>query len=319
MTKTVLLAFATWIVSTGLYADDTLPVIAVEGQPLAANIRRVIQALDVLGHSLPAEATTDLLSAAKARDHARLQTLLDRHVLLVVAINPESRVKVLRGPAPAQLQQGGYTPVVIKIINESTITKRLRIVSPQAGPVYAGVAPLSLQRQQQTDLGENQNKTGDTERFMSVEMLAAPPMTDKLSGLEVEYAIALIYSHEAGKREATIGFDVEQGNQDLGFRGEVPVLFDVKPAIAVRLHITDENDRPTIAKLVMRDAQGHTYPPQAKRLAPDFFFQPHVYRASGESVLLPPGTFTVDFSRGPEYKVLRRELEMASGGETALD
>src|SRR5262245_59880205 len=319
MTKTVLLAFATWIVSTGLYADDTLPVIAVEGQPLAANIRRVIQALDVLGHSLPAEATTDLLSAAKARDHARLQTLLDRHVLLVVAINPESRVKVLRGPAPAQLQQGGYTPVVIKIINESTITKRLRIVSPQAGPVYAGVAPLSLQRQQQTDLGENQNKTGDTERFMSVEMLAAPPMTDKLSGLEVEYAIALIYSHEAGKREATIGFDVEQGNQELGFRGEVPVLFDVQPAVNRYLKIADVTGLPTIAKLVFRDSQGHIYPPQAKRVAPDHFFQPHVYRATGETVLLPPGKFTVECSRGPEYTVLSREINIPATTDYSLD
>ena len=158
-----------------------------------------------------------------------------RRCCLVVAINPESRVKVLRGPAPRMLQQGGYTPVLVKIINESTITKRLRIVSPQSGPVYAGVAPLSLQRQQQTELGENPNKTGDKERFLAVEMFAAPPMTDKLSGLEVEYAIALIYCHEAGKREATIGFDVEQGNQDLGFRGEVPVLFDVKPAVHVKL------------------------------------------------------------------------------------
>src|SRR4029078_9157541 len=144
MKNTALWVMIAWLPATLAIADETLPVISVEGQPLAANIRRLIQALDVLGPSLPADATTGLLSAAKARDHSRLQTLLDRHVLLVVAINPESRVKVLRGPAPAQLQQGGYTPVVIKIINESTITKRLRVVSQQAGPVYAGVAALSL-------------------------------------------------------------------------------------------------------------------------------------------------------------------------------
>jgi hypothetical protein len=319
MSKTSLWALAIWLLAAALSADDTLPVIAVEGQPLAANVRRAIRALDQVGHSLPADATADLLAAAKARDHARLQTLLDRHVLLVVEINPESRVKVLRGPVPAQLQQGGYTPALIKIINESTITKRLRIVSPQAGPVYAGVAPLSLQRQQQTDLGENQNKTADTERFMSVEMLTAPPMTDKLSGLEVEYAIALIYSHEAGKREVTIGFDVEQGNQDLGFRGEVPVLFDVQPAVAVKLKISDENGRPTIAKLVFRDPQGHIYPPQAKRVAPDLFFQPHIYRATGEMVLLPPGKFTVESSRGPEYRVLSRETEIPAATDYSLD
>ena len=120
-------------------------------------------------------------------------------------------------------------------------------------------------------------------------MFASPPMTDRLSGLGVEYAIALIYSHESGKREATIGFDVEQGNQDLGFRGEVPVLFDVKPAVRVNLKIADHDGQPTVARLLVRDAHGHVYPPQAKRLAPDFPFQPHVYRADGESLLLAAG------------------------------
>src|SRR5687768_9307081 len=135
-------------------ADD-LPVVTVEGQPLAANVRRVVRAFDLLGQPLSADLARELDAAAQQRDFARLQTLLDKQVLLLVAINPESRVKVQRGPAPARLQQAGYVPVLVKVINECTITKRLKIVSPQAGPVYAGVAPLSLQRQQQTEPGEN--------------------------------------------------------------------------------------------------------------------------------------------------------------------
>jgi len=298
---------------------DELPVVAVDGQPLAANVRRVVQALELLGQPLAATEASSLEAAARDRDQTKLQTLLDKHVLLAALINPESRVKVVRGPAAARLQQGGYVPVLIKVVNESTVTKRLRITSPQSGPVYAGAAPLSLQRQQQTELGVNPNTARDKERFLSVEMFAAPPLTDKLSGLEVEYAIALIYSHEAGKREATIGFDVEQGNQDLSFRGETPVLFEVAPAASVKLTVLDESGRPTIGKLLFRDAQGRVYPPQAKRLAPDLFFQPHVYRASGESVLLPPGNFTVEYSRGPEYKVLRRELAVSSAAEQTLE
>jgi hypothetical protein len=289
-----------------------LPAVTVEGQPLAANVRRVMQALALVGQPLPGEVAAKLEAAAKERDHAVLQATLDGYVLLAVAINPESRVKVLRGPAAAKLQQGGYTPVIVKIVNEGAITKRLKIVSPQAGPVYAGAAQGSLLRQQQTELGENPNTAGDKERFLGVEMLAAPPLTDKLSGLEVEYMLALIYCHESGKREATIGFDVEQGNQDLGFRGETAVLFDVQPAVVVKLKIADENGQPTIGKLLFKDAQGHVYPPQAKRLAPDLFFQPHIYRMSGENVLLPPGKFTVQFSRGPEYKVLTRDIEIPS-------
>jgi hypothetical protein len=296
-----------------------LPVVSVEGQPLAANARRVIQALESIGSPIPTDAAARLAAAIRSRDAALIQTILDKHVLLAVAINPESRVKVLRGPAQATLQQGGYTPVLVKVINESTGTQRLRIASPQAGPVYAGVADLSMKRQQQTQLGENQNTTGDKDRFLAVEMFAAPPLSDKLSGLGVEYMIALIYANEAGKREATIGFDIEQGNQDLGFRGEAPVLFDVRPAVSVKLKIADHNGRPTVARLLVRDAQGHVYPPQAKRLAPDFFFQPHVYRADGQTLLLPPGKFTLEYSRGPEYRVLTREITIPNESETSLD
>ena len=77
--------------------------VAVEGQPLAANINRLLQALDMLGAPLSNEMTTALTAAAKARDAAKLQALLDPRVLFVVSINPESRVKVERGPAPALL------------------------------------------------------------------------------------------------------------------------------------------------------------------------------------------------------------------------
>lgn len=316
----VLLALLIGLRPAPAAADEALPVLPVEGQPLAANIRRVRQALELLGQPLAAELAEQIEAAAVDRDHARLQTLLDRQVLLVVAINPESRVKVMRGPAQAILQQGGYTAALVKIINESTGTGRLQISSPQSGPVYAGVAPLSLQRQQQQPLGENPNKTGSKERFVSVELFTAPPLMANLSGLEVEYAIALIYSHESGRREATIGFYLEQDTPDLGFRGEVPVLFDVQPAVALSLDITDVDGRPTIAKLLFRDAHGRIYPPQAKRLAPDLFFQPHIYRASGETVLLPPGKFTVEFSRGPEYRVLHREVEIprATNSQLAL-
>ncbi|HEX5104754.1 MAG TPA: CehA/McbA family metallohydrolase [Pirellulaceae bacterium] len=299
------------------FAED-LPVISVEGQPLAANVRRVVQALDLMGQPLPSEVAAKLEAAAKERDHAVLQSALDKHVLLAVAINPESRVKVVRGPAEAKLQQGGYTPVIVKIVNEGAITKRLKIVSPQAGPVYAGAAQGSLLRQQQTELGENPNAAGDKERFLGVEMFAAPPLSDKLSGLEVEYMLALIYCHESGKREATIGFDVEQGNQDLGFRGETAVLFDVANAYPITV-VADDDFEPTIVKMLIRDEQGHVYPPQAKRLAPDLFFQPHIYRASNETILLPPGKFTVSYSRGPEYRVVQRPLTVKGPGVIDID
>ncbi len=281
-------------------------VVPVEGQPLAANVQRVAEALAYLGAPLPAETRRELTTAGQARDGRKLQEILDPGVLFVVHVNPEARVKLERGPAPAALQQAGYTPVLVKVVNESGGTQRLRIGSPQSGPVYAGVAELSMERQRQEHLRENENTGGRTDRFLDVEMFASPPMTPKLSGLDVEYAVALIYSSEAGRREATITFDAGQGTQDVGFRAELPVLFDVGPAVPVRLTVLDHDGAPTTGRFLFLDRQGHVFPPQAKRLAPDLFFQRHIYRAHGETVLLPPGELTMFYGRGPEYRWLRR-------------
>jgi hypothetical protein len=38
--------------------------------------------------------------------------------------------------------------------------------------------------------------------------------------------------------------------------------------------------------LTFRDKAEHVFPPQAKRLAPDFFFQQQIYRHDGGTVLL---------------------------------
>jgi len=290
------------IAAVRLMAVDPPPVVAgIEGQPLAANAARVVKALDFLGAPLDAEVAKKLETAIDAKDAKAVQTVLDKQVLFVVNINPESRVKVARGPADAKLQQAGWTPVLIKVVNESTVKKPLKIASPQSGAVYSGAGQQARDPKADPKI---------VERFLELEMFTAQPMAADLSGLGAEYAIALIYSSEAGKREATIGFDVGQGNQDAGFRGEVAVLFDVKPALKVKLTVTDFDGKPTVGRFTFTDAAGHIYPPQPKRLAPDLFFQKQVYRADGGVVLLPPGEFTVEYGRGPEYFVVARKIRV---------
>lgn len=298
-------------------AADTLPVVEVEGQPLSANVQRLVQAMDYLGAPLSRDTLVKLQEAAKRRDAAGVQVTIDPLVLAMIEINPEYRVKAVRGPAKAILQQSGYTPVLFKVVNRSASEARLRISSPQAGPPYAGAAIGSMLRQRQTHLRENEN-TARADRFLNVSIFESPPMTAQLSGLEVEYVIGLIYSSEAGKREATLTFDIGQGTQDLGFRAETPILFDVRPAIVVKLEVKDHDGTPTTARLLISDERGHVFPPQARRLAPDFFFQKHIYRANGESVLLPVGAFTLESSRGPEYRTQRQQVTIEADRKKPL-
>src|SRR4051812_29937302 len=65
-------------------------------QPFAAQVRRVISALEHIGEPLNPAARAALESAFSEQDEATavaaIQRVLDRHVLLKVNINPESRV-----------------------------------------------------------------------------------------------------------------------------------------------------------------------------------------------------------------------------------
>lgn len=268
---------------------ESLPLVKqVEYQPLSAQVARVLQALEMVGEPLPAAEAGELRalvesSSDTAKAVARMQEILDRYAIAGVNINPESRVKVQQGEAKAELVEQGWRAFLVKVHNEAGVTAVLAVDSPNAGPVPNSPAGSS------------------TRRWADFAMLNKQPMKPFLSGLELEYRILQIYSKEAGKREAKLAFDVGQGSQDLGFRNEVDILFTIRPAAKVTFRVLDFNDRPTTASFLIRDEKQRVYPSQTKRLAPDFFFHPQVYRSDRESVALPPGAYTIEYSRGPEY------------------
>ena len=88
------------------------------------------------------------------------------------------------------------------------------------------------------------------------------------------------------------------------------------PARRVTLRVRDEAGKPATAGFLIRDRRGRVYPAQGKRLAPDFFFQPQVYRADGETLLLPDGDYTVSCSRGPESVPETKALRVAGRATT---
>ena len=103
---------AVMLIAGNLQAGDRAP--SVEGQPLAANAKRILQAFEFLGAPFDDGSAKEIQEAAKRRDAKRLQELLDQHVLFVVSLNPEVRVKVRRGPATVtgkhpQPAKGGAT------------------------------------------------------------------------------------------------------------------------------------------------------------------------------------------------------------------
>ena len=293
-----------------LHAEPAPVVADVDLQPLAAQARRVFEAAEFLGDPFSAPQRAALEEAARLPDRAqavaKIQAVLDPRVLFVVNINPEMRVKAAQGPARAEATEQGWRLFLVKVINEAGVTAPLRIRSPQAQPVYnsTGIVP-----------GKKVEPVGEppfAERWTEIELFTKPPMKAALSGLGVEYTLVSIFSRDAGKREARFSFDVGQGTQDLGFRNDCDVLFDCRPARAITLRVRDDLGAPTTASFLIRDRAKRVYPSQAKRIAPDFWFHPQIYRADGETVRLPDGQYTVEFSRGPESIAETRDLTVAA-------
>src|SRR5690349_12066619 len=112
-----------------------LPVVAkVEHQPLSAQVIRVLDSLKMLGEPLPAAEEAELRKLASGPASVEsIQKILDRHCLLGVNINPESRVKVLEGPATPELVEQGWRTFLVKVHNEGGVTAVLNANSPQAG------------------------------------------------------------------------------------------------------------------------------------------------------------------------------------------
>ena len=288
---------------TSAVVSAELPVISgVAWQPLRAQVRRLIEATDYLGVPFSDSEKAALKSAMTAKDpeygSSQIQAILDQHCLYLVNINPEMRVKVAKGPADPRLMQHGWTQFLVKVNNKAGVTAALKAQSPNAARLHNSPA-----------------ETVD-DRWLEVQMFDAQPLTKTLSGLELEYRLIQLYSRDAGKREARMGFNVGQGTQDIGFRNEVDVLFTCRPAVEIALNVKDENGKPTTGMFEIRDSLGRVYPSQAKRLAPDFAFHPQIYRNDGEKLLLPAGTYEIKFARGPESIPSKRVVKIT---ETTRD
>jgi hypothetical protein len=284
-------------------------------QPLAQQVRRIESALRYLGQPLPAADHLAINEAVALGDEAaaatRLQAILDRYVLAAVRINPESRVSVEPGAAKPELVQGGTRLFLIKVLNEAGVTAPMTVQSPNSGRVYV---PSRGGPEPKMELTDAQVR----ERWAEITIFDRPPMRQRLSGLGIEYLVLQIYSRDAGQRSAVISFHVGQGSQDIGFRNDIEVLFTAAGAHPVRLRVQDELGKPATASFLIRDEAERIYPNISKRLAPDFFFQPQVYRADGETIGLPAGTFTITIARGPEYIPQTRRIDVTGPQELSF-
>jgi hypothetical protein len=302
---------AAGLLSAGVAAAQQEPAL----QPFAQMVRRLEDALNYVGQPLPLELHKKINEAVAMKDErqavAELQKLLDPYVLAEVHINPESRVKVTPGQAKPELVENGARIFLVKVLNQAAVTAPLVVESPNSGPVF-----LRSQGEAEPKMELTQQDVND--RWADISVYNKPPMGERLLGLGVEYQILEIYSRDRGQRSAKIAFNVGQGTQDIGFRNDILVLFNIEPARPVTLRVRNEKGEPSFAGFTVRDLQGRLYPSPSKRLAPDFPFQQQVYRTDGEKLFLPPGYYTIEYWGGPEYFKRTKEVPLQGNGPEEL-
>src|SRR5262249_60708786 len=109
-----------------------------------------------------------------------VQKLLDAHCLVAVNVNPQSRVKVARGPAGADLRLGQEGLVLIKVHNEAGVTHALKVSGPQLRTAKGG--------------------------WLEAAVGAAPPLGKTASRQKLADLLLRVESADAGQPQATPGF-----------------------------------------------------------------------------------------------------------------
>ncbi len=241
---------------------------------------------------------------------------LQPRVLVRVSISPEARVGVQRvaGVPRASLVQGGWRLFLARIDNPAAVPGELGVSSPSAVPVH-GIDPPKPVAGGRMGLPNQPTTRGDmAQRWLDIAVNDEAPLPAALEPVPVDYKILLLYARDAGRRSAELAFDIGPGTGDLGGRDRATVHFDIQPARTVQLEVRDVDGSPVTCSWLVTDSQGRVLPSQARRTPPDFFFQRKVYRAHGQTLLLPPGEYRVETGRGPEYLVASGMRAVAANG-----
>src|SRR5262245_276148 len=100
------------ILTTPLSAADLPKVKKVDLQPLAAQAKRVVEALDLLGSPL---TDADKKALAAAKDVEAIQAILDKYCLAGVRLTPagglnppQPILEIMAGPAKPELAEQGW-------------------------------------------------------------------------------------------------------------------------------------------------------------------------------------------------------------------
>jgi hypothetical protein len=299
-------------------------------QPLLASAVRALGKLEELGDPLPPDAVAQLSavensSSPDADRRDRIESLLRPFVLVEVAIDEQGYSQCSPGAAPPRLVQHGWRSFLVRVANPHRLEADLVAMN-------SGVLGVIDHSSHSARIALHDTLTV-VPRIKDAWLDASIAAPSQLSGLEVEYKVVSLYCRENGTHTATVSMiATDQHNHQSLSRSPVGVAamrtsfesrhydakieFECVPARDIQLDIREPDGRSCMASITVRDALGRSYPAKAMRLAPDMFFQEHVYRATGEVIRLPEGQYSITAIRGPEYRPVVLDAAIDASSES---
>lgn len=302
---------------------DQLTATPPATQPILRSALRAVDRLAELGEPVD-PGLKDAIAALEGEPSAdltdRLRRLLAPHLLLEFQVGPRGPERAEQVGGPAGLVQGGWRSFLLCAHNPGAVESRFTVGGGGSG---ATTASGMVTRPYLPDRVEHAATIRD-KWWYELRLDGAGTLT----GRELEFFVLSVYSRDAGRRTAPISIDRAEGPKlDGDGRGDsweqtqlrrlstagstmIELEVDAAPARDVVLDVRDSDGRTCVASIIVRDDVGRVYPSRGLRLAPDMFFQDQVYRASGEIIRLPAGSYDVTAWRGPEYRPVTTRFEI---------
>lgn len=288
----------------------------IPAQPYVAAVGRLADTLARLGAPLQPQDSDRIASLSGLGDSRAIEaieTILNRYTLVRLSLDRTRQIQVMAGGAGPVLVEQGWRPFLIRISNPDGVKDPFDMITSQPamlpGHMDRWLTSDGYSMAQQPPVVDTVNYTGWLKQNWCLTQLLD---TTALNGQPVEYRILEVFSRDKGHQSITPSFAIGPATR----RGQ-KLEFDCLPSYDVALRIRDTDGRGCMASLIVRDDVGRFYPPQVMRIAPDLPFQKQVYRADGETLRLPVGTYSIECKRGPEYVTSVARLQVHANGSAA--
>jgi len=262
---------------------------------LRANLDWLSRQLSLAGE--PFDGLDDAIVTAR-NDHAAVDTIsaaLASHIIMSIEVDRSGYARATASKPRVDTVVGGWSHYLVEIVNPLRATGSLWANIPD------GLAFMTA-RESNAIVPELFDRLDKAPMIRDEGVMFEVVGDQTLTGARRQFVLVAVFTRDEGVTTAYLAvsggdafYGMHVGHQGASFE------LEARPSIPVTLEVREADGASCTFRLTVKDGAGRVFPPRKMRIAPDMFFHDHVYRSTGEVLFVPPGTYSVTLTRGPEY------------------